>query len=40
MVKENVPFLTDEFLDKLVKEINQQYGWQTPEQNIETITND
>jgi hypothetical protein len=40
MVKENIPFLSDEFLDELVKEINQQYGWQTPEQYPETINND
>jgi hypothetical protein len=39
MVKENIPFLSDEFLDELVKEINQQYGWQTPEQIIEPINN-
>jgi hypothetical protein len=26
MVKENIPFLSDEFLDDLAKEINQQFG--------------
>ena len=26
MFKENIPFLSDEFLDELAKEINQQYG--------------
>jgi hypothetical protein len=39
MLKENTPFLTDEFLDDLVKEINQQCGWNTIEQNIEPINN-
>jgi hypothetical protein len=27
MLKENSPLLTDEFLDELANEINQQYGF-------------
>lgn len=33
MYKENIPFLSDEFLDAIVKEINQLYGMPTTEQN-------
>ncbi|MDM5187973.1 bacitracin ABC transporter ATP-binding protein [Bacillus sp. DX4.1] len=33
MSKENKPFLSDEFLDEVVKEINQLYGDSTKEQN-------
>ncbi|MEK4228521.1 bacitracin ABC transporter ATP-binding protein [Solibacillus sp. FSL H8-0538] len=40
MFKENSPFLSDEFLDELAKEINQQYGDNTNEQNKEPISND
>lgn len=40
MSKENIPILTDEFLDELAKEINQQYGWHTNEQNSEPTNND
>ncbi|MEH7123711.1 bacitracin ABC transporter ATP-binding protein [Bacillus sp. JJ1532] len=40
MFKDNSPFLSDEFLDELAKEINQQYGGQTNEQNVEPISND
>jgi hypothetical protein len=40
MFKENKPFLSDEFLDELVKEINQQYGDHTNEQNVESINHD
>ncbi|AZV44865.1 hypothetical protein [Peribacillus asahii] len=40
MFKENKPFLTDEFLDELAKEINQQYGGYIHEQNTESINNE
>ncbi|MEH7086896.1 bacitracin ABC transporter ATP-binding protein [Neobacillus drentensis] len=40
MFKENRPLLSDEFLDELAKEINQQYGGLTNEQNAEPINND
>jgi hypothetical protein len=33
MIKDNNPFLTDEFLDEVVKEINQLYGDGTTEEN-------
>jgi hypothetical protein len=39
MLKDNDPFLSDEFLDELAKEINQQFGGPTDEQNIEPPTN-
>ncbi|WP_449619559.1 bacitracin ABC transporter ATP-binding protein [Robertmurraya sp. Marseille-Q9965] len=32
MLKENDPLLSDEFLDELAKEINEQYGWEKPEE--------
>ncbi|WHZ02918.1 bacitracin ABC transporter ATP-binding protein [Neobacillus sp. YX16] len=40
MFKENRPLLTDEFLDELANEINQQYGGPIKEQNEEPINND
>ncbi len=40
MFKENIPFLSDEFLDELAKEINQQYGGHSNEQNVEHMIND
>lgn len=40
MFKENSPFLSDEFLDELAKEINKQYGGPTNEQDPEPISND
>ncbi|WP_338752658.1 hypothetical protein [Bacillus sp. FJAT-52991] len=40
MVKENSPFLSDEFLEELAREINQQYGDNTNEQNAKPISND
>ncbi|PLR85619.1 bacitracin ABC transporter ATP-binding protein [Bacillus canaveralius] len=33
MHKENYPLLSDEFLDEVVKEINDLYGSPTTEQN-------
>jgi hypothetical protein len=39
MLKEKSPLLSDEFLDELVKEINQQYGGPTKEQITEQIDN-
>ena len=39
MFKENIPFLSDEFLDELAKEISQLYGDHTNEQNAEHINN-
>ncbi|TWD93486.1 hypothetical protein FB550_115128 [Neobacillus bataviensis] len=40
MFKEKTPFLSDEFLDELVKEINQQCGGPIKEQITEQIDND
>jgi hypothetical protein len=40
MLKENSPFLSDDFLDELAKEINQQFGGSTNEQNVEPAKND
>jgi hypothetical protein len=40
MFKENSPFLSDEFLDELTKEINQQFGGPTNEQNVDPSKND
>lgn len=40
MFKENSPFLSDDFLDELVKEINQQFGGPANEQYIEPANND
>lgn len=33
MTKDNTPFLSDEFLDEVIKEINQLYGGDAMEQN-------
>ncbi|WP_156431178.1 hypothetical protein [Bacillus sp. FJAT-29814] len=35
MTKQNKPLLSDEFLNELAKEINEQYGWTVKEQNDE-----
>ena len=40
MFKENSPFLSDDFLDELAKEINQLYGDHINEQNVEATNND
>ncbi|SFB21805.1 MULTISPECIES: hypothetical protein [unclassified Bacillus (in: firmicutes)] len=40
MFKENNPLLSDEVLDALAEEINQQYGSPTREQIVEPINND
>jgi hypothetical protein len=40
MFKEKNPLLSDDFLDELVKEINQQYGYSIKEQMTEPINND
>ncbi|WHY58607.1 bacitracin ABC transporter ATP-binding protein [Peribacillus simplex] len=40
MFKDNSPFLSDEFLDELAKDINQQYEGPTKEQIAEPINND
>lgn len=40
MSKEKRPFLSDEFLDDLVKEINQQYGGPIKEQVTESLDKD
>ncbi|MDF9758284.1 hypothetical protein OKW24_000057 [Peribacillus simplex] len=40
MFKDNNPFLSDEFLDELAKDINQQYGGPIKEQIAEPINND
>lgn len=40
MFKENSPFLSDDFLDELAKEINKQFGRPTNEQYVETTNND
>jgi hypothetical protein len=37
LLKENGPLLTDEFLDELVKEINEQYGFPTDKEKEEAI---
>lgn len=39
MTKVKKPILTDEFLDELAKEINDQYGWPKKEQNEEDSKN-
>jgi hypothetical protein len=36
MLKDNGQLLTDEFLDELVKQINEQYGFQTNEEEKES----
>ncbi len=33
MIKDNTPFLSDEFLDEVIKAINQLYGGDQEEQN-------
>lgn len=38
MFKEKTPLFSDEFLDELAKEINQQYGGHLNEQNVESKT--
>lgn len=38
MTKQNKPLLTDEFLNELAKEINEEYGWALEEQNTEPTT--
>ena len=40
MFKENRPLLSDELLDEIAKEINQQYGCPINDQNVEPINND
>ena len=40
MFKEKSPFLSAEFLDELVEEINQQYGGPIKEQITDQIDND
>ncbi|NHC42145.1 bacitracin ABC transporter ATP-binding protein [Bacillus sp. MM2020_1] len=40
MFKENRPLLSDELLDEIAKEINQQYGGPINDQNVEPINND
>lgn len=37
MSKKNSPFLSDEFLDELAKEINQQNGDYSNEQDVKSI---
>lgn len=39
MSKEDRPLLTDEFLDEVVREINQQFGAPLNEQNVDFIEN-
>lgn len=40
MSKENSPFLSDDFLDELAKEINKQFGSPITEQFVEPTNND
>ncbi|MBM7692199.1 hypothetical protein JOC77_001626 [Peribacillus deserti] len=40
MFIEDSPFLSDEFLDELAKEINQQFGGPIEEQNGEPTNSD
>jgi hypothetical protein len=40
MLKDNDPFLSDEFLDEVAKEINQQFGGPTFKEKVEPPTND
>lgn len=35
MLKDNDPFLSDEFLDEVAKEINEEFGGPTYEQDLE-----
>lgn len=36
-MKESDPLFSDDFLDELEKEINQQYGWEKPDQPEEEM---
>jgi hypothetical protein len=36
MPKEKKPLLSDEYLNELAKEINDQYGWTVKEENEKT----
>jgi hypothetical protein len=40
MSKDKIPFLSDEFLDKVIKEINHLYGGSTKDQNNVPINNE
>ncbi|MCL6573651.1 MAG: bacitracin ABC transporter ATP-binding protein [Bacillus sp. (in: Bacteria)] len=40
MSKDKTPFLSDEFLDKVIEEINQLYGGSSEDQNNEPIKNE
>jgi hypothetical protein len=40
MSKDKTPFLSDEFLDKVIEEINQLYGGSKEEQNNVPINNE
>jgi hypothetical protein len=40
MFKENNPFLSDEFLDEVVREINQLYGGPVEDKNDVPSNND
>lgn len=35
MHNEKNPIISDEFLNELAKEINEEFGWDTVEQNVE-----
>ncbi|WP_423802250.1 hypothetical protein [Neobacillus sp. SAB-20_R2A] len=35
MRNEKNPIISDEFLNELVKDINEEFGWDTVEQNVE-----
>jgi hypothetical protein len=40
MLKDNDPFLSDEFLDEIAKEINEEFGGPTDEQDVEPSIKD
>jgi hypothetical protein len=40
MFKEKKPLFSDEFLEELAEEINQQYGIPSPERNEEQTKNE
>ncbi|WP_251550771.1 bacitracin ABC transporter ATP-binding protein [Neobacillus muris] len=40
MPEENIPIFSDDFFNKIVKEINQQYGFPENEKTDETTNND
>lgn len=40
MFKENSPLLSDDALDALTEEINQQFGWHMKEQIVEPINDE